>query len=128
MATLRPVGIVVGLDCVHFLITTLVFSVFLTFVLCALRTPGSDAEWWQLLGCDKLISHHIGSAYLKPTLHRVILTGNQLYDKCRFTFCWLITCLVVVEVITDDTMFDLSHICIMERIGRIVADARFEAL
>ena len=120
MATLGPVGVVVGLEGIHLLLT------FLT--LAASCFSCGDTEWRQLLGSNELIGHHIGSANLKPTLHGIVLARNQLNDELWLTSCGLVTSLVLVEVIAYHTMLYLCHVSIVERIGRIIADAGFETL
>ena len=120
MTTLRPVAKVFSFKGINFLLTFLTLAAG-SFSCC-------DAEWRQFLRGDILVGHHVGTSNFKPALHGIVLARNQLDDELWLTACGMITSLVLVQVIAYYAMFYLSHICIVERIGRIIADARLETL
>ena len=91
-------------------------------------TTYHDAEWWQFLASDKLISHHVGTTNLKPTLKGVVLAWNQYNLEFGFAFCRTIPSRLCIQVVTHDTVLHLAHDGIGESSSRITANAGLETL
>ena len=118
MSALRPCRIVIGTQGIYLFFALLAFAA-VGFVCC-------HAERLEFLATDKLISHHVGTAYFEPALGGVILARNQLDDKLRFSVSWTVAGTVLVQVITHHTMFYLCHVHVVEGGSRIVADTWLE--
>ena len=96
MATLRPVGIIVGTE--NHTLFTFHFFTFHFY-----------AEWRQFLRSDELIRHHVGTTDLEPVLDGIILAGNELDDELGLALCGVIASLARIQVVAHYAVLHLCH-------------------
>ena len=129
MATLGPCGIVVGLQVICLLVTAhLLFLTTLLGPLVASVTIYDDAERRQFLAGDELVSHHVGSADLKPALDGVVLAGHQHDLEFSFALSRTIPGCLGIQVVAHNAVLHLRHIGVVEGGSGVAADAGLEAL